>query len=60
MDLAEIYFKQKRLSEAFEHYQKAMKIGSSAARTGIENVGHAFYNQGDTLRAETAYNMLKF
>jgi tetratricopeptide (TPR) repeat protein len=59
IDLAEIYFKQNRYAEALEHYQKAMKAGNSAARTGIENVGHAFYNQGDSLRAEAAYKMLK-
>jgi tetratricopeptide (TPR) repeat protein len=59
LDLAEIYFKQKRLGEALEHYQKAMKAGSAAARTGIENVGHAFYNQSDSLQAETAYRMLR-
>ena len=59
IDLAEIYFKQKRYGEALEHYQKAMKAGSSAARIGIENVGHAFYNQGDSLQAEAAYKMLR-
>jgi len=59
MDLAEIYFKQKRLSEALEHYQKAMKAGSAAARIGIENVGHAFYNQGDSQQAEAAYKALR-
>lgn len=59
MDLAEIYFKQKRFGEALEHYQKAMKAGSAAARIGIENVGHAFYNQGDSLQAEAAYKMLR-
>jgi len=59
MDLAEIYFKQKRLSEALDHYQKAMKAGSAAARIGVENVGHAFYNQGDSLQAEAAYKMLR-
>ncbi|MDR1813189.1 MAG: tetratricopeptide repeat protein [Candidatus Fibromonas sp.] len=59
MDLAEIYFKQKRYNEALEHYQKAIKSGSSAARTGIENVGHALYNQGDSLQAEAAYKMLR-
>ncbi|MCL2282552.1 MAG: tetratricopeptide repeat protein, partial [Fibromonadales bacterium] len=59
MDLAEIYFKQKRFGEALEHYQKAMKAGSTSARIGIENVGHAFYNQGDSLQAEAAYKMLR-
>jgi len=59
LDLAEIYFKQKRFNEALEHYQKAMKAGSVSARIGIENVGHAFYNQGDTLQAESAYKMLR-
>ncbi|MDR0516554.1 MAG: tetratricopeptide repeat protein [Fibromonadaceae bacterium] len=59
MDLAEIYFKQKRYSEALEHYHKAFKAGNSLARTGIENVGHAFFNQGDSLQAEKAYKMLR-
>jgi len=59
MDLAEIYFKQKRYAEALAHYQKAMKAGNSAARIGIENVGHAFYNQGDSLQAEAAYRILR-
>ncbi|MDR2593205.1 MAG: tetratricopeptide repeat protein [Fibromonadaceae bacterium] len=59
MDLAEIYFKQKRYGEALEHYQRAMKAGSATARIGIENVGHAFYNQGDTLQAQAAYRMLR-
>jgi tetratricopeptide (TPR) repeat protein len=59
MDLAEVYFKQKRYSEALEHYQKALKAGNSLARTGIENVGHAFFNQGDSLQAHKAYNMLR-
>ncbi|MDR2731927.1 MAG: tetratricopeptide repeat protein, partial [Fibromonadaceae bacterium] len=59
MDLAEIYFKQKRYSEALEHYQKAMKAGSSAARIGIENTGNAFYNLGDTLQADAAYRILR-
>ncbi|MDR3001683.1 MAG: tetratricopeptide repeat protein [Fibromonadaceae bacterium] len=59
MDLAEIYFKQKRLGEALTHYQKALRAGSAAARTGIENVGNAFYNLGDTLQAESAYRMLR-
>ncbi|MDR2581998.1 MAG: tetratricopeptide repeat protein [Fibromonadaceae bacterium] len=59
MDLAEIYFKQKRYGEALEHYQRAMKAGSATARIGIENVGHAFYNQGDTLQAQAAYKMLR-
>jgi tetratricopeptide (TPR) repeat protein len=57
--LAEIYFKQKRYGEALEHYQKAAKAGSSAARIGMENVGHVFYNQGDTLQAEAAYRALR-
>ncbi|MCL2101215.1 MAG: tetratricopeptide repeat protein [Fibromonadales bacterium] len=59
MDLAEIYFKQKRFGEALAHYQKAMKAGSAAARIGIENVGNAFYNLGDTLQAESTYRMLR-
>jgi len=59
MNLAEIYFKQKRYAEALAHYQKAMKAGNSGARIGIENVGHAFYNQGDSLQAEAAYKMLR-
>ena len=59
MDLAEIYFKQKRFGEALEHYQKAMQAGSGTARIGIENVGHAFYNQGDTLQAEAVYRILR-
>jgi len=59
IDLAEIYFKQKRYGEALEHYQRAMKAGSATARIGIENVGHAFYNQGDTLQAQAAYKMLR-
>jgi tetratricopeptide (TPR) repeat protein len=59
MVLAEIYFKQKRYTEALKHYQKAMKSGNPAARIGIENVGHAFYNQGDNLQAEAAYKMLR-
>jgi tetratricopeptide (TPR) repeat protein len=59
MNLAEIYFKQKRYAEALGHYQKAMKAGNSGARIGIENVGHAFYNQGDSLQAEAAYGMLR-
>jgi tetratricopeptide (TPR) repeat protein len=59
MDLAGVYFKQKRYSEALEHYQKAFKAGSSAARAGIENVGNAFHNQGDSLQAEAAYKMLR-
>ena len=59
MDLAEIYFKQKRFNEALEHYQKAMRAGSIAARIGIENIGHAFYNQGDSLRADAVYKMLR-
>jgi len=59
MGLAEIYFKQKRYAEALGHYQKAMKAGNSGARIGIENVGHAFYNQGDSLQAEAAYRMLR-
>jgi len=36
-----------------------MKAGSATARIGIENVGHAFYNQGDTLQAQAAYRMLR-
>jgi tetratricopeptide (TPR) repeat protein len=59
MDLAEIYFKQKRYSEALTHYQKAMKAGSAAARIGIENIGNAYYNAGDALQAETVYRMLR-
>jgi len=59
MDLAEIYFKQKRYNEALDHYQRAMKAGSATARIGIENVGHAFYNQGDSLQAQAAYKMLR-
>ena len=59
MNLAEIYFKQRRYAEALGHYQKAMKAGNSGARIGIENVGHAFYNQGDSLQAEAAYKMLR-
>jgi tetratricopeptide (TPR) repeat protein len=59
MDLAEIYFKQKRYDEALVHYQKAMQAGSAAARIGIENVGHALYNQGDSLKAGNAYEMLR-
>jgi tetratricopeptide (TPR) repeat protein len=59
MDLAEIYFKQRRYNEALEHYQKALKAGNPAARMGIENVGHAFYNQGDISQAENAYKMLR-
>jgi len=59
MDLAEIYFKQERYNEALEHYQKALKAGNPSARIGIENVGHALYNQGDSLQAENAYRMLR-
>jgi tetratricopeptide (TPR) repeat protein len=59
IDLAEIYFKQKRYNEALEHYQKALKAGSSVARIGIENVGNALYNQGDSLQAEAAYKILR-
>jgi tetratricopeptide (TPR) repeat protein len=59
MDLAEIYFKQKRYGEALEHYQKAFKASNSTARIGIENAGHAFYNMGDKQQAEKAYELLR-
>ncbi|MDR2580799.1 MAG: tetratricopeptide repeat protein [Fibromonadaceae bacterium] len=59
MDLAEIYFKQKRYNDALRHYQRALRAGNSAARIGIENIGNALHNQGDSLQAENAYRMLR-
>lgn len=59
IDLAEIYFKQKRYNEALAHYEKAMKAGSSVARVGVENIGNMFFNQGDTLQAENVYKLLR-
>jgi len=59
VDLGQVFFDQKRYPEALDHYISAWKFGSVQGRIGAENVGNAWYNQGDTVRAEVAYRRVR-
>jgi tetratricopeptide (TPR) repeat protein len=59
VDLGQIYFDQKRYSEALDHFIKAWKGGSSQGRIGAENVGNTWFNLGDTLQSQIAYRRVR-
>lgn len=59
VDLGRIYLAQERYPEALDHFISAWKWGSVQGRIGAENVGNAFYNLGDTLRAEQAWKRVR-
>jgi len=59
VDLGQIYFEQKRYSEALDHFIRAWKLGSAQGRIGGENVGNAWFNMGDTVQAKVAYKRVR-
>ena len=59
VDIGQIYFKQKRYDEAFENYLSAWKLGASRGRIGAENIGHIWYNAGDTEKADSLYKRIR-
>ena len=59
VDLGQIYFTQKRYPEAFESFLAAWNLGNPQGRIGAENVGHAWYNMGETKEAEVFYKRIR-
>jgi len=59
LDLAQIYFSQERWADALTYYEQAWKYGEISGRTGMENVGHVYFNAGEEAKAEMIYKQIR-
>lgn len=59
LERGSIFFAQERLDRAQEEYVKALALGNSRGRYGIENVSSAWWNKGEKEKAREVLELLR-